>query len=140
MNEVLERIDMILKSRGLRSRDIQKATGLSSSSISSWYQRDRPPGTEQMIKLLQYLQVDANYILGLDYQAEATPQGTTPRERLLRSACKDLSDSDFILVLDEIEQIKGQRYIHDHPEEIEEDISPDVPEPDFTNIDKEGEF
>ena len=62
--EFADRLNMIKNDKDVTSRDIERETGLSHSSIGGW-QRGKIPSAYAVVTLCEYFGVSADWLLGL---------------------------------------------------------------------------
>lgn len=65
MNRLAERIKHMREVRGLTQAELADAIGISRMSVSNYEAGDRTPDANVIIKLALYLDVSADYLLGL---------------------------------------------------------------------------
>lgn len=56
---------MLQKENGLTLRDIERDTGIGKSNIRFWIHSDAMPASKNLIKLCEYFNVSADWLLGL---------------------------------------------------------------------------
>lgn len=138
MNEILQRIKDTIKENGIKASDVQRACGIKPATWSAWFKNDTPPRTTDLVEIIKYLDIDANWLLGVNptkkQVADPEPPKTvlvekelSPKEKLILEATKDLSADDVIDVWDYIRNrhnirdylytAKSEHYFEEHPEE-----------------------
>ena len=88
----IERIELLLKERGISAAQMSKACGLSSGLFSQWKSGTQAPSLKKLTAIAEFFGVTTDYLLGKEKE-KAAPVITT------RSGLYDklsaLSDSEF---------------------------------------------
>lgn len=90
MNVFLERLDETMQRRNVNAHQMGIDLHIGETAIYSWKRRDAMPNAQVLTKICPYLDVTADYLLGLD----DNEQLDTPREMLL-AAAKDMTTSEI---------------------------------------------
>ena len=61
----VERIKQLREEDGLSQAQLAKAVGISQAAIALWELGDRTPSADAIIKLAEFFDVSADYLLGL---------------------------------------------------------------------------
>lgn len=115
MNITLHRIQQLLAVRGEKAAQMLRELDIKQSTYYTWVHEDRPPATEYLLPIAQYLGTTTDYLLGaeednggyyLDPKAKemANALNDNPGQRVLFDAAKDLPPEDILKVLDFIQQ------------------------------------
>ena len=72
---LLSRIDYQLSSKGISYADFYSAVGVSASAVSKWRKGATRPRKTVIENIAQYLGVSVDYLMGLDNEKTATPEG-----------------------------------------------------------------
>lgn len=62
---IIDRVDELLKEKGLTAKELAVAIGVSSGNISDWRSGKAKPSTEAVAKMAVYLGVTTDYLHGL---------------------------------------------------------------------------
>ena len=65
MEKFIKRLKELRKEKGITQVQLAKATGLTSSAISSWENNTRVPNALAIIALAKFFEVTADYLLGI---------------------------------------------------------------------------
>lgn len=60
------RINTALALRNVKQKELAKVLGVSANAVSYFCSGARTPNTWQLIKIAEYLEVSADYLLGID--------------------------------------------------------------------------
>ena len=115
MNLTLSRIQQSLAVKGVKAAQMLRDLNIKQSTYYTWVHEDRPPATDYLLPIAQYLGVSTDYLLGgeeakeeyyLDPEARkmANALNKNPGQRVLFDAAKDLPAEDILKVLDFIQQ------------------------------------
>lgn len=115
MNLTLDRIQQSLAVKGVKAAQMLRDLNIKQSTYYTWVHEDRPPATDYLLPIAQYLGVSTDYLLGgeeakeeyyLDPKAKemANALNKNPGQRVLFDAAKDLPPEDILKVLDFIQQ------------------------------------
>ena len=63
--EIIDRIHVILKERGITANKLTREAGLNSSAMTQWKQGKSQPGVDAIVRIARYLKVSSDYLLGL---------------------------------------------------------------------------
>jgi len=118
--EILEGITKAVKDRGTTAIAVQKALGINPNTWNQWYQRDTPPKTETLAALCEYLDIDANELLGLRKRDEKNPESLSNQEKHVLHQIKKLNSKEFWSVMNIIDAMEAEDYMKEHPEEVED--------------------
>ena len=77
---MVQRIIDLMNERQITSVKITSELGLSNSAISEWKKGKAKPSADAIIKIAQYFNVTADYLLGLSAVPTAVPQEYTSDE------------------------------------------------------------
>ncbi len=81
---VIERILQLKEERNLTSRELERCAGLSPSTLSQWKKGKGKPSLESLIKIAEFFQVSADYLLCLSDDRQQRPQAPlTEEDKLL---------------------------------------------------------
>ena len=142
MNQTLERMNTLLLERRIKPGELRRKAGISSTTYSTWYQRDSTPGSKHIASIARVLDCTTDYLLGLsDTPRPVVDSGSlSPRDRVLLEAIRKLRDDDAWSVMDYITKLEGERYATT-PEGQQElaDIFSDLDEEQHKSIDEEAE-
>ena len=69
-----EYFERLLQARGVTAYQVSKATGISSSTLSSWKTRGTRPSAKTLEKLANYFNVSADYFINGSDTWEAVPE------------------------------------------------------------------
>ncbi len=83
---LLSRIDYQLSSKGISYADFYSAVGVSASAVSKWRKGATRPRKTVIENIAQYLGVSVDYLMGLDSEKAATPEGSGFDEDTLKLA------------------------------------------------------
>ena len=83
---LLSRIDYQLSSKGISYADFYSAVGVSASAVSKWRKGATRPRKTVIENIAQYLGVSVDYLMGLDNEKTATPEGDGLDEDTLKLA------------------------------------------------------
>jgi transcriptional regulator with XRE-family HTH domain len=64
--EIGSHIKALLAFKGIKQKDLAKYLGVTDNTISYFCSGSRVPNAEQIIKIAEYLEVSADYILGIN--------------------------------------------------------------------------
>ena len=85
---MIERILELMKERRLNGIQLSNDLGLAKSSLSEWKKGKAKPGHDAIIKLAEYFEVSADYLLGLTDERGPIGGGKKKQPRLtLRRRC-----------------------------------------------------
>ena len=65
-NQFAQRLNILLKEKGLSKRELARKTGLSAMSISDWTTGKIQPTAESIFIIANYFSVSADFLLGLE--------------------------------------------------------------------------
>lgn len=63
--DIIERIQRLKDERGLLDRDVERGAGIANSSIAQWKRGVCKPSLANIIRLSEFFDVSADYLLGL---------------------------------------------------------------------------
>lgn len=96
MSEISDRIEGLLKERGLRRVDIVNGTGLPESTVRSWSNSNKSPSAVTLQKVAEFFHVSLEYLI----TGEDTEQmSKEERELLMLFRRFDERDKDTVLDL-----------------------------------------
>ena len=102
--ELLERIKILCKQKGVSVSQFERECGFSKNSVIKW-DKSIPAG-DKVLRAAQYFGVSSDYILGNDFSAETMPEMYF---NFLHGAKKlDLSQKDLELLLDVAKRFKKE--------------------------------
>ena len=99
-----ERIELLMKERGLRIADVARGSGVSYSTLTDWKAGRYTPKNDKIVKIANFFEVSPNYIMGTSDDPDYRPNRIT-------------------IDVSKISDIIATQYIKDHPEEFAEDGS-----------------
>ena len=95
-----ERFSELLSRRGIKPYRLSKEIGVSEGLISNWRSGERRPAMDNIIKLAEYFEVSADYMLGID-------SPTDPLREQIRQSLFTLSDDSLKKVLEYIRLLQS---------------------------------
>ena len=104
MEIIRERLEEILKQKGLSIRDLGTLTGINYSTIARYIRGERSPKFEQVQALAKALGVSPEWLTGED----KTDPDDTEMIRKVADAMKGLDERQMVLLLAFIKSIKGE--------------------------------
>lgn len=115
MNITLQRIQQLLAVKGVKAAQMLRELDIKQSTYYTWVHEDRPPATEYLMPIAQYLNTTTDYLLGAEENKDeyyvdpvtremANALNDNPGQRVLFDAAKDLPPEDILKVLDFIQQ------------------------------------
>lgn len=117
MNEIIERINTLLKEKGETRKRMCDSVGIGTSTYYTWEKRGNAPDAESIAKIARYLGTTSDYILtGEDsdggYYADPEVAAMVNElknnagMRVLLDASRDLTKEDLFELLDIINKMK----------------------------------
>lgn len=89
-----QRIESLLKKRGLTQKELAHYLGVTDNTVSYWCNDHRMPNLEQIIIISKYLNVSIDYLTGItDIECVLN----TDKNKLLRSICDYTGLSDEVI-------------------------------------------
>lgn len=115
MNLTLNRIQQLLAAKGVKAAQMLRELDIKQSTYYTWVHEDRPPATEYLMPIAQYLGTTTDYLLGgeednseyyLDPATKAWADSLKNNigQRVLFEAAKDLPPEDMLKVIDFIQK------------------------------------
>lgn len=115
MNITLQRIQQLLAVKGVKAAQMLRELEIKQSTYYTWVHEDRPPATEYLMPIAQYLGTTTDYLLGgkednseyyLDQATKAWADSLKNNigQRVLFEAAKDLPPEDMLKVIDFIQK------------------------------------
>lgn len=92
--DIAERIKALIKEKGVTNKEVEKSTGLSNGSISTWTNGRCNPSSDGIVKLSRYFDVSSDYLLCLSDSRRNIPNQLTEGEQLLLDTFRDCSETD----------------------------------------------
>lgn len=75
-----EKIKTLRISRGLNQIELSKILGVTKQCVSNWENDNIQPSIEMLIKLSNYFNISADYLLGLNTTTKISLDGLTDKE------------------------------------------------------------
>lgn len=94
----IERLKLLLSNRNLTWKDVSLKLGIGKNQMKYWIDHESLPDGNTIIKLAQYFNVSADYLLGITGIAEGVT-GMTPQECALLEVFRNISELDKFEVI-----------------------------------------
>ena len=113
-----QRINAVLAEKDIKQKDLAKAIGVTDNTISYFVSGKRTPNTEQIVGIAKFLDVSADYLLGLSLNM------TTDIE--LQAVCDYIGLSDILINYIRDTIIKIKKYYKDNLQMSDTDLNSEI--------------